>query len=65
MGPIAPLVSRTVVMRDGRVAYDGEPLTAFHEAQHHHGHHHPLIESEQVHDFTPGVRSPMDGGGAR
>ncbi len=60
MGPIEPLVSRTVVMRDGRIAYDGTPLASFHEAQHHHGHHHP--ELERAVDYTPGVSSPMDGG---
>jgi zinc transport system ATP-binding protein len=27
LGPMAPLVERAVVMRDGRVAYDGPPLT--------------------------------------
>ena len=59
MGPIAPLVSRTVVMRDGRIAYDGAPLASFHEAQHHHGHHHP--ELERPVDYTPGVSTPWDG----
>ncbi|HSV39900.1 MAG TPA: ABC transporter ATP-binding protein [Nocardioidaceae bacterium] len=59
MGPIEPLVSRTVVMRDGRIAYDGAPLASFHEAQHHHGHHHP--ELEQRADYTPGVATPWDG----
>jgi hypothetical protein len=52
-------------MRDGRVAYDGEPVAAFHEVQHHHGHHHPAMETEPVHDFAPGIASPMDGGGSR
>jgi zinc transport system ATP-binding protein len=60
MGPIAPLVTRTVVMRDGRIAYDGAPLANFHEAQHHHGHHHP--ELEPTADYTPGVATPLDGG---
>ena len=58
MGPIEPLVSRTVVMRDGRVAYDGTPLASFHEAQHHHGHHHPELERHV--DYTPGVNTPLD-----
>ena len=26
LGPLAPLVDRAVVMRDGRVVYDGAPL---------------------------------------
>jgi zinc transport system ATP-binding protein len=61
MGPIAPLVSRTVVMRDGRIAYDGAPLASFHEAEHHHGHHHPELQRSV--DYAPGVRTPLDGPG--
>jgi zinc transport system ATP-binding protein len=60
MGPIERLVSRTVVMRDGRVAYDGAPLGSFHEAHHHHGHHHPEMESADNRDYTPGVSTPLD-----
>lgn len=41
LGPMAPLIGRTVVMRDGRVAYDGPPVASTHEREHHHGHHHP------------------------
>ncbi|HET7689740.1 MAG TPA: ABC transporter ATP-binding protein [Nocardioidaceae bacterium] len=63
MGPIEPLVSRTVVMRDGRIAYDGEPLASFHEAHHHHGHHHPDLD--RAVDYTPGVTTPLDGGHPR
>ncbi len=44
LGPLAPLVDRAVVMRDGRMAYDGAPLgdhevhdPAFGEI---HSHHH-------------------------
>jgi zinc transport system ATP-binding protein len=40
MGPLEPLIERTVVMRDGRVAYDGKPLASFQHADghvHHHG----------------------------
>jgi len=39
LGPLAPLIDRTVVMRDGRVAYDGAPLETFQQlpARHHHG----------------------------
>ena len=44
LGPLAPLVDRAVVMRDGRIAYDGPPL-ADHEVHHPtfgepHTHHH-------------------------
>jgi zinc transport system ATP-binding protein len=60
MGPIEPLVSRTVVMRDGRIGYDGPPLASFHEAHHHHGHHHPAIELGVSRDYTPDVTTPLD-----
>jgi len=57
-------VDRAVVMRDGRVAYDGAPLAdhAVHgpvygdaHAHHHHASHHQ-------HDHVPVVRSPLEGG---
>nr|WP_227466428.1 metal ABC transporter ATP-binding protein [Nocardioides dongkuii] len=53
LGPIAPLVDRTVVLRDGRVVYDGPPL-AVDDA---HGHHHP---HEGRHDHHPGIVAPLD-----
>jgi zinc transport system ATP-binding protein len=66
LGPLAPLVQRAVVMRDGRVAYDGGPLAdhavhtdAYGEA---HTHHH----DDEAHLFgrshAPHVRSPFEGG---
>nr|WP_221634649.1 ABC transporter ATP-binding protein [Nocardioides luti] len=62
LGPLAPLVDRAVVMRDGRVAYDGPPL-ADHEVHspdfgeaHTHHHHHP----PERHDHAPHVGSPLD-----
>jgi zinc transport system ATP-binding protein len=62
LGPMAPLVERAVVMRDGRIAYDGEPLSdhevhapAFGEA---HTHHHP---TNVQHDHVPHVSAPLDG----
>jgi putative ABC transport system ATP-binding protein len=63
LGAMAPLVDRAVVMRDGRVAYDGEPL-ADHEVHHPdfgeaHTHHH----TEPVRrDHSPHVGSPLDRG---
>ncbi|MFZ2501824.1 MAG: ATP-binding cassette domain-containing protein [Nocardioides sp.] len=70
LGPLARLVDRTVVMRDGRIAYDGAPLTdheahspAFGEAPHQHGpadshtHHHPEHPHE---DHAPHVAAPLD-----
>jgi zinc transport system ATP-binding protein len=63
LGPLAPLVERSVVMRDGRVAYDGAPLgdhevhaPQFGEAHVHH--HHP---STAQHDHVPQVSAPLDG----
>ena len=59
LGPLDPLVDRTVVMRDGRIAYDGPPLSQEAAA---HGHHHAVSGS---HDHVPHVGSPFDslGGG--
>ncbi|WP_121256512.1 metal ABC transporter ATP-binding protein [Nocardioides ferulae] len=53
LGPLAPLVDRTVVLRDGCKVYDGPPL-AVDDA---HGHHHPEAGR---HDHHPGVIAPMD-----
>jgi len=49
-GPIAPLVDRAVVLRDGRVVHDGAPLT---QAEVHHHHDTPFVPG------TLGV-SPLD-----
>ncbi|MDO7867159.1 metal ABC transporter ATP-binding protein [Nocardioides jiangxiensis] len=62
LGPLAPLVDRAVVMRDGRVAYDGAPL-ADHEVHgplfgEIHTHHHP--EGEPAKPHRPQVASPLD-----
>lgn len=43
LGPLEPLVDRAVVMRDGRIAYDGAPLadpTLHHPHLHSAGGHH-------------------------
>jgi zinc transport system ATP-binding protein len=62
LGPMAPLVDRAVVMSDGRISYDGPPLT---DADAHttlggdHGHHHP---SQTHHPHAPHVASPLDTG---
>jgi zinc transport system ATP-binding protein len=63
VGPLAPLVERAVVMRDGRIAYDGPPL-ADHEVHHPdfgeaHTHHHA---GPRHHDHAPHVSSPLEGG---
>ncbi len=61
LGPLAGLVDRAVVMRDGRVAYDGAPLTD-HEVHdpwlgEPHDHHHTRPHR---HDHAPHVSSPLD-----
>ncbi|RHW24527.1 metal ABC transporter ATP-binding protein [Nocardioides immobilis] len=63
LGPLAPLVDRAVVMRDGRLAYDGPPLRD-HEAHEPwfgepHTHHHHHARSVH-HDHAPQVTSPLD-----
>ena len=64
LGPMARLVDRSVVMRDGRIAYDGAPLSdqAVHSAGfgEAHAHHHPAHD----HDHAPHVGSPLDSGHA-
>ena len=62
LGPLAPLVERAVVMRDGRVAYDGPPLRdhEVHEpwfAEPHTHHHHAQSDRR---DHVPQVTSPLD-----
>jgi zinc transport system ATP-binding protein len=62
LGPLAGLVDRSVVMRDGRVVYDGAPL-ADHAVHHpdfgesHAHHHHP---DPGRHDHLPRVASPFE-----
>jgi len=62
LGPMAPLIGRAVVMRDGRIAYDGPPLTdqEVHQLPQpaDHGHHHL---GPDHHDHAPHVASPLDG----
>jgi zinc transport system ATP-binding protein len=59
LGPMAPLIDRAVIMRDGRIAHDGPvPVELAGD-----GHHHPMSGH---HDHVPHVGSPLDDlGGAR
>lgn len=63
LGPLAPLVDRTLVMRDGRVEYDGPPTGPDGEAVGHdwvdHGHHHPDLPAQEA-DHAPAVAAPVD-----
>ena len=60
LGPLGPLVDRAVVMRDGRVAYDGPPIDAFTDADpvHDHAHHHAVGERPAADPLS--VASPLD-----
>jgi zinc transport system ATP-binding protein len=44
LGPLEPLIGRVVVLRDGRITYDGPPVPGGEGAYHHdptaHDHHH-------------------------
>jgi zinc transport system ATP-binding protein len=57
LGPLAPLIDRTVVLRDGRVVYDGPPVASAMDVD--HGHHHPDLP-RPVTDYAPTVVSPID-----
>ncbi len=62
LGPMGPLVQRSIVMRDGRIAYDGPRLDDHAVHQPHFGdqphvHHQPAPAS---HDHAPHVASPFD-----
>ena len=60
LGPLRALVDRAVVMRDGRVAYDGPPIDAFTDADPPHGHDHHHVERD-LHTGDPlPVASPLD-----
>lgn len=73
LGTMTELIDRVVVMRDGRIAYDGPPLSD--EQVHHpefgehpahplgesHTHHHP---DQAAHAHAPHIAGPLDGGPA-
>ena len=66
LGEMAPLVDRAIVMRDGRIAYDGAPL-ADHEVHHAdfgeaHTHHHHPGQRTPTNDRGPQGLTPLDGG---
>lgn len=63
LGPLAPLIDRAIVMRDGQIAYDGAPL-ADHEVHGpffgHGPHFHEHDEAPTPPDHVPNVASPVD-----
>lgn len=65
LGPLAPLVDRAVVMRDGQIGYDGPPLNdhemhspLFGESHSHHHEHDPVEPPAGSH--LPGMTGPLD-----
>jgi zinc transport system ATP-binding protein len=64
MGPLEPLISRTVVMTDGRIGYDGPPLDSFRDVPHEHAHHpathraHADYRPQLTHPLAPETRGP-------
>ncbi len=61
LGPLGDLVDRAVVMREGRIGYDGPPIAVFTEAEGAGGHHHDDAAAPgRPDDRTPAVASPLD-----
>ena len=58
LGPFAPLIQRAVMLREGRLVYDGPPSGVVD--LHDHIHHHPPRSGP---DFVPDVRAPFEGRG--
>ena len=55
LGPFAPMIGRTLVLHDGRLAYDGPPI-AMPEGD--HGHHHQ--DRGRLPDAVPQIRGPLE-----
>lgn len=64
LGPFEPLLTRMLVMRQGRLVHDGPPdaTLAHADLHHHHDHHeHGTRPAGEVAP-GPGVRAPLEGG---
>jgi zinc transport system ATP-binding protein len=59
LGPLGTLVDRAVVMRDGRVAYDGPPIDAFTDADLPSDHHHRDLRRPWG-EHAPAVAAPLE-----
>ncbi len=62
LGHLADVIQRSVVLREGRIVYDGPPHGSpterdLHDHDHDH-HHHPATPPI----FRPSVQAPLDGG---
>jgi zinc transport system ATP-binding protein len=60
LGPLAPLVSRAVLMRDGRIVRDGTPLADHGLTPGHHHHEH--VDHSHDHGHAVRLASPIEGG---
>lgn len=58
LGHLADLIQRSVVLRDGRIVYDGPPHGSPTEYDLHDPHHRPSAPPV----FPPSVQAPLDGG---
>ena len=61
LGPLADLVDRAVVMRDGRVAYDGPPLSDMAVHDPHLGEPHTHHADAPWPQHIPHVTAPLEG----
>ncbi len=57
LGPLEPLVDRSLVLDHGRLVYDGPPRESAWEGLTWHGHHHPPTRGR---DHLPEVVSPLE-----
>jgi zinc transport system ATP-binding protein len=55
LGPFADLIQRTLMLREGRLVYDGPPIDPGHPEHHHH---HPPTTPPLL---RPSVQAPLDG----
>jgi zinc transport system ATP-binding protein len=59
LGLLGRLLRRSVVMRDGRIVYDGPPLATFAQADGHGDQHHPNLDLPRA-DHAPEVPAPLE-----
>lgn len=65
IGPLAPLVDRAIVLREGRVVHDGDlprsaPGLHDHHRTEHGGHEHDIVDDEQPATSGPPIAGPLD-----
>lgn len=59
LGPLAPLITRTVVIHDGIIGYDGPPLGSDPDGHVTSGHHHHAMTATPR--PVPPLQAPLDG----